>query len=231
MKRTGILATLAALACLAQVVTGELSASHSFSPPELPKNKKLPPYEMGKLIFETEEFVGPSGKSCVQCHTSRLPLRRDSLAKRKKELPKQVQWCLATRVKNEQVIPGTLEFEGIMEYLSVTYKLKDIVEEDPKVERLVTMGAELFADGDYEGARSYLERALPLLKSKYHVAQTHLLLGIVYYTLDEKDLAREQINLAIATDPSIEVDASVFSPKIVEIFYESKRKAVVGEER
>ncbi len=206
-----------------------LEASREVAPPRLPKNKKLTPFELGKVIYFTDEYVGKDGKNCAACHESKLPLRRDSLAKRKNELPKQVQWCLATRVKNEEIQPGTPEFEGIMEYLYTVYGLYAVVDEDPKVDRLMNLGAELFADGDFEGAKTYLERALPQLQSKYHIAQTHVMLGIVFHVLAEPEMAKEHFRIAVETDPTIDVDASLFSPKTVELFYSVKRKVIVGQ--
>jgi len=206
----------------------ELSASKTLTPPRLPKNKKLSPYDMGKLIFFTDEFVGKDGKNCAACHESKLPLRRDALAKRKNELSKQIQWCLATRVKNEEIEPGTVEFEGVMEYIYMTFGLHAVVDEDPKIERLMNLGSELFADGDFEGARTYLERALPSLKSKYHVAQTHVILGITYHVMAEPDLAKDHFMRAVEADPTIDVNPSLFSPKTVELFYSVKRKLLIG---
>ena len=229
MKRLSTLA-LGALVIGLGFGGGELFASRSYAPPPLVKNKKLTPYEMGKLVYETEEYVGADGRGCMDCHETKLPLRRDSLARRKKELPKQVQWCLAMRVKNERIIPGTPEFDGLLEYLYTSYGLHSVVEEDPKVERLLNLGSELFADGDYEGAKSYLERALPNLKSNYHIAQTHVILGIVYHVLAEPELAKDHFKLAVESDPTIDVNPSLFSPKTVELFYSVKRKAAVGEE-
>ncbi len=207
----------------------DLVASRAVPPPQLPKNKKLTPFELGKLIYYTDEFVGRDGKNCAACHESKLPLRRDALAKRKKELPKQIQWCLATRVKNEEIQPGTPEFDGIMEYIYTVYGLHAVVDEDPKVDRLMNLGAELFADGDFEGAKTYLERALPQLQSKYHIAQTHVMLGIVFHVLAEPEMAKDHFRMAVETDPTIDVDASLFSPKTVELFYSVKRKIVAGQ--
>ncbi len=207
----------------------ELVASRAVPPPRLPKNKKLSPFELGKLIYHTDEYVGKDGKSCAACHDTKLPLRRDSLARRKKELPKQIQWCLATRVKNEEIVPGTAEFDGIVEYIYTVYGLHAVVDEDPKVDRLMNLGAELFADGDFEGAKTYLERALPQLKSKYHIAQTHVMLGIVFHVLAEPEMAKDHFRMAVETDPTIDVDASLFSPKTVELFYSVKRKIVAGQ--
>jgi tetratricopeptide (TPR) repeat protein len=206
----------------------ELQASKTLTTPRLPKNKKLSPYELGKLIYNTDEYVGKDGKNCAACHETKLPLRRDSLAKRKNELPKQIQWCLATRVKNEDIEPGTPEFAGIMEYIYTTYGLHQVVDEDPKVERLMNLGSELFADGDFDGAKTYLERALPSLKSKYHVAQTHVILGIIYHVLAEPDLAKDHFQKAVEADPTIDVNPSLFSPKTVELFYSVKRRIIAG---
>lgn len=224
------LAVGAALLVMLGIGSREVDASRSYTPPPLVKNKKLTPYELGKLVYETDEYVGPGGKGCLYCHEAKLPMRRESLARRKKELPKQVQWCLATRVKNERVIPTTPEFDGLMTYLYATYGLNEVVDEDPKIERLLNLGSELFADGDYEGAKTYLERALPQLKSSYHIAQTHVILGIIYHVLAEPDLAREHFKQAVEADPTIDVNPSLFSPKTVELFYSVKRKAAVGEE-
>lgn len=208
----------------------EVLASRSYSPPPLVKNKKLPPFELGKLVYETDEYVGPGGKPCLDCHETKLPLRRESLARRKKELPKQIQWCLSMRVKNERIVPGTPEFDGLVEYLYTTYGLYDVIDEDPKIERLLNLGRELFADGDYEGAKNYFERALPHLKSSYHIAETHVILGIIYHVLAEPELAKDHFKLAVEADPTIDVNSSLFSPKTVELFYSVKRKAAVGEE-
>lgn len=217
------------LACSGLVlVEGESQASKSLTSPKLPKNKKLTPFELGKLIYTTEEYVGKDGKNCVACHETKLPLRRDSLAKRKNELSKQIQWCLATRVKNEEIEPGTAEFAGIMEYIYTVYGLHAVVDEDPKVERLMNLGSELFADGDFDSAKNYLERALPNLKSKYHVAQSHVILGIIYHVLAEPDMAKDHFQRAIEADPTIDVNPSLFSPKTVELFYTVKRKLVAG---
>lgn len=218
----------AATVLCAAAVQGETQASKTLQSPRLPKNKKLSPYELGKLIYSTDEYVGKDGKNCVACHESKLPLRRDSLAKRKNELAKQIQWCLATRVKNEEIEPGTPEFAGIMEYIYTVYGLHAVVDEDPKVERLMNLGSELFADGDFDGAKNYLERALPQLKSKYHVAQSHVILGIIYHVLAEPDMAKDHFQRAIEADPTIDVNPSLFSPKTVELFYTVKRKAVAG---
>lgn len=219
----------AALLCLT-AVQGETQASKTLNSPRLPKNKKLSPFELGKLIYSTDEYVGKDGKNCVACHESKLPLRRDALAKRKNELAKQIQWCLATRVKNEEIEPGTQEFTGIMDYIYTVYGLHAVVDEDPKVERLMNLGSELFADGDFDGAKSYLERALPQLKSKYHVAQTHVILGIIYHVLAEPDMAKDHFQRAIDADPTIDVNPSLFSPKTVELFYTVKRKAVAASQ-
>lgn len=230
MKRLIPLAMGAVLLLPIWLGGGEVLASRSYSPPPLVKNKKLPPFELGKLVYETDEYVGPGGKGCLECHAEKLPLRRESLARRKKELPKQVQWCLAMRVKNERIVPGTPEFDGLMEYLYTSYGLNDVVDEDEKIERLLNLGRELFADGDYEGARSYFERALPNLKSNYHIAETHVILGIIYHVLAEPELAKDHFKRAVEADPTIDVNSSLFSPKTVELFYSVKRKAAVGEE-
>jgi len=222
-----------AAALLIGVGTGqELLASRTLSPPRLLKNKKLSPFELGRLIYFTDEYVGRDGKNCAACHESKLPLRRDSLAKRKNELSKQIQWCLATRVKNEEIEPGTPEFAGIMEYVYATHGLHAVVDEDPKIERLMSLGTELFADGDFDGAKTYLERALPSLKSKYHVAQSHVILGIIYHVLAEPDMAKDHFQKAVDADPTIDVNPSLFSPKTVELFYSVKRKMLAepGEE-
>ncbi len=207
--------------------TGSSEASKTLTPPRLPKNKKLSPYELGKLIYTTAEYVGKDGKSCQECHNDNNPLRRDSLARKKNDLPRQVQWCLQSRTKNEKIVPGTPEFDGLLEYLYTEYGLHSVVDEDPKVERLMNMGSELFADGDFDGARAYLERALPQLRSPYHVAQTHVILGIIYHVLAEKELAKEHFQKAVEADPTIDVNPSLFSPKTVELFYTVKRKMVV----
>ena len=96
----------------------------------------------------------------------------------------------------------------------------------------MNLGTELFADGDFEGAKSYIERALPALNSKYHVGQAHLILGIVYHVLAEQDMAKDHFQKAVEADPTTDVNPSLFSPKTVELFYSVKRKMVMsGEEK
>lgn len=81
-----------------------------------------------------------------------------------------------------------------------------------------------YNSGEYESAISELERALQFLKQLESTDQVeyHKYLAFSYVALGDKDKAKGQFKEALMLDPTITLDPTFVSPKIIKVFEEAQ---------
>lgn len=81
-----------------------------------------------------------------------------------------------------------------------------------------------YNSGEYESAISELERALQFLKQLESTDQVeyHKYLAFSYVALGDKDKAKGQFKKALMLDPTITLDPTFVSPKIIKVFEEAQ---------
>jgi len=81
-----------------------------------------------------------------------------------------------------------------------------------------------YNSGEYEKAVASLENALQYLKQLNQIDQVeaYKYLAFSYVAQGDKEKAKEQFKNALALDPSLELDPTTVSPKIIKVFEEVK---------
>ncbi|PYQ02212.1 MAG: hypothetical protein DMF82_16695, partial [Acidobacteria bacterium] len=97
--------------------------------------------------------------------------------------------------------------------------------DDPEL----AQGERQLREGDYKGAVTTLESVGRRLSSAPERARdlvrVYVDLGVAYVALDQRDLARARFGEALARDRNLKLSAAEYSPKVLAVFEESRRRA------
>jgi len=97
------------------------------------------------------------------------------------------------------------------------------VSED-SLEHMLQRAKLYYSNGEYESAISELESALQFLKQLESTDQVeaYKYLAFSYVAFGDKEKAKKQFKRALALEPTMELDPTIVSPKIIKVFEEAK---------
>src|SRR6266571_2825730 len=93
----------------------------------------------------------------------------------------------------------------------------------------LAQGERQLREGDYEGAVATLESVARRFSSDPErsgdLVRVYVDLGLAYVALDQRDLARARFGEALARDRNLKLSAAEYSPKVLAVFEEARRRA------
>jgi TonB family protein len=87
-------------------------------------------------------------------------------------------------------------------------------------------GKKLFLQGDYEGARRALRRALGRLEARADRVDARLTLASIHQAQGDDERAVIEFQWAVVEDPGLELDRTLYSPKTLRLFREARQGGV-----
>ncbi|MEN8222021.1 MAG: PEGA domain-containing protein [Acidobacteriota bacterium] len=113
--------------------------------------------------------------------------------------------------------------------------LSDTVNDDPVISKLLTDAENKYQNGKFKEAIGIYEQIIielnkrkELVKTKQKLFTTMVSLALTYFTIQETDKSKIQLEKLIRINPNQEIDEEIYPPKFVQIFKNSQ-KTNLGE--
>ncbi|GEM_PF-2665764 len=95
------------------------------------------------------------------------------------------------------------------------------------IEKLLEEGKRAYAEGNFEEAIQKLSLAINIIKTKSRLVDAYMTLSLTYFTIGNKEKAREGIEKALTVNPKLVLDPDYYPPKFIALVEEIRKDFIV----
>lgn len=95
------------------------------------------------------------------------------------------------------------------------------------IEKLLEEGKKAYAEGNFEEAIQKLSLAINIIKTKSRLVDAYMTLSLTYFTIGNKEKAKEGIEKALTVNPKLVLDPEYYPPKFIALVEEIRKDFIV----